>query len=168
MVLFDVPVAKGSLRNKLRSYLRNRGFGCLQKSVWVTPDPVTNEREILSGNSVDVESLILLEGRPCAGESDAEIVAGAWDFDVINERYRRQMKILEQRPRGSLNSETAAKAFRRWTNLERHAWQVVASLDPFLPETLLPSGYLGRVAWKKRLEVMAKATSQMQESSVAK
>ena len=51
-----------------------------------------------------MESLILLEARPCAGESDAEIVAGAWDFERIN-RYARHLKVLAERPGGAPQSE---------------------------------------------------------------
>lgn len=41
------------------------------------------EREILAGGKVKVASLLLLEAQPAAGESDAEIVTGAWDFPEI-------------------------------------------------------------------------------------
>jgi hypothetical protein len=92
MVLFDVPVARDSHRRRLRRYLHERGFGCLQGSVWVTPDPLTEEKKILVGARIDVASLLLLEAQPCAGESDAEIVAGAWDFERINQHYLRLMK----------------------------------------------------------------------------
>lgn len=66
------------------------------------PDPLTEERQILGGGKINVESLLLLEARPCAGESDAEIVAGAWDFERINRRYARHLKILGERPGGAL------------------------------------------------------------------
>src|SRR5207248_7005732 len=77
MVLFDFPNEKHAARNRLRAYLRTRGFGYLQKSVWITPDSVSAERELMAGGITNVESLILLEAHPCAGESDEEIVAGA-------------------------------------------------------------------------------------------
>jgi hypothetical protein len=51
---------------------------------------------------VSVASLLLLEARPCAGESGAEIVAGAWDFERINRRYARHLKILDEQPDGAL------------------------------------------------------------------
>jgi DNA-binding transcriptional regulator PaaX len=63
-----------------RDYLRDRGLGYLQKSVWTTPNPLEEEREILAGGKINVESLILLEARSCAGESGTEMVAGAWDL----------------------------------------------------------------------------------------
>jgi phenylacetic acid degradation operon negative regulatory protein len=88
MVLFDVPQSRASDRARLRRSLADRGFGYLQDSVWITPDALTGEREVLATGPVDVESLILLEARPCAGESNADIVAGAWDSDAINKSLR--------------------------------------------------------------------------------
>jgi len=96
LVLFDVPMEQHVHRGRLRRYLRARRFGCLQGSVWITPNPVHGEREILTGGKINVESLLLLEARPCSGESDAEIVAGAWDFRVINRHYARHLNLLAQ------------------------------------------------------------------------
>ena len=39
---------------------------------------------------------------------------------------------------------------RRWLAAERQTWLAAVSLDPFLPEALLPADYLGRQAWAKR------------------
>ena len=47
MVLFDVPIAQNSHRKRLRRYLQDRGFGYLQGSVWVSPDPLEEERKSL-------------------------------------------------------------------------------------------------------------------------
>ncbi len=118
LVLFDVPTGQNAQREKLRRYLRDKGFGYVQNSVWISPDPLAQEREILGGGKINVESLLLLEARPCAWESDAEIVAGAWDFERINRRYARHLKIL-----GDLAGERAsftltAKALLRWAAAE--------------------------------------------------
>ena len=162
MVLFDVPVAHDSHRRRLRRYLHDRGLGCLQGSVWVTPDPLEEEKKILRGAKVDVESLLLLDARPCAGESDAEIVAGAWDFERINQRYLRLMKILGEHPKGPLRSEASAKAMLRWASVEREAWLDAVNNDPLLPKRILPPGYLGQTAWQRRVEVLRQTGSQMQ------
>ena len=100
LVLFDVPTTRNALHIKLWRYLRANGFGCLQNSVWITPDPLKAERQIIGDGKINVESLILLEARPCAGESDAEIVAGAWDFERINHFYARHLKFLGEKPGG--------------------------------------------------------------------
>jgi phenylacetic acid degradation operon negative regulatory protein len=161
MVLFDVPQNRASDRTRLRRSLADRGFGYLQNSVWITPDPLTGEREALATGPVDVESLILLEARPCAGESNAEIVAGAWDFDAINRSYERHAEVLEQLPRQPIIGEAAARQLQRWFREERLTWSETMSLDPLLPKCLHPAGYPGAKAWKRRLGIMAEASRQM-------
>jgi DNA-binding transcriptional regulator PaaX len=134
----------------------------LQNSVWISPDPLAQEREILGGGKINVESLILLEARPCAsslahrmgeggrrpgeGGDFAEIVAGAWDFERINRRYARHLKVLAERPGGALRNDAAAKALLRWAAAEREAWLDAVTNDPLLPGRMLPSDDLGQQA----------------------
>jgi phenylacetic acid degradation operon negative regulatory protein len=162
LVLFDVPMEQHVHRGRLRRYLHAKGFGCLQGSVWITPDPVHGERQILAGGKINVESLLLLEARPCSGESDVEIAAGAWDFGNINNHYARHLKLLDQRPDGSLRNNAAAKALQRWAADERAAWHAAVEIDPLLPKRLLPPDYLGCRAWQRRIEVLRQAGQQLQ------
>jgi phenylacetic acid degradation operon negative regulatory protein len=166
LVLFDLPMARHVQRGRLRRYLRARGFGYLQGSVWVTPDPMRGEREVLAGGEINVESLLLLEARPCAGERDEEIVVGAWDFEAINRHYAIHLKLLEQHPKAALKNAAAAKALQRWAAAERVAWQTAVEIDPLLPKRLLPADYLGRRAWQKRVEVLRIAGQQLQTFAI--
>ena len=154
LVLFDVPTGQNARRERLRRYLRSRAFGYLQGSVWITPDPVHDERGILAGGEVNVESLLLLEARPAAGETDAEIVDGAWDFAQINRRYARHLEVLERCPTDKLTNAEAIRALRRWAADEREAWLRAVQSDPLLPQCLLPKDYLGRRAWERRKRVL--------------
>jgi phenylacetic acid degradation operon negative regulatory protein len=161
LVLFDVPTGQDTQRQRLRRYLRDKGFGYLQNSVWITPDTLEEERQVLGDGKINVESFLLMEGRPCAGESDEDIVAGAWDFERINRRYARHLKLLEQRPGGALRHKTAAKALLRWAAAEREAWLEAVTTDPLLPGRLLPSDYIGQEAWRRRVEVLRDAGRQV-------
>ena len=161
LVLFDVPTKQNTYRKRLRRYLQSRGFGYLQNSVWITTDALEEERQILVGTKINVESLILLEARPCAGESDAEIVAGAWDLQRINHRYTRYLKIVGERPVGTLRNQAAAKALLRWAAAERKACLDASTTDPLLPERILPSDYLGKAAWQRRVEALRNASRQL-------
>ena len=161
LVLFDVPVRHNTRREQLRRHLRHRAFGCLQGSVWVTPDPMDAEREILAGGKVSVQSLLMLEAKPCAGETDAEIVSAAWDFVRINDEYARYLKLLTERPAGPLRDSVAAKALQLWASEERARWADAMTLDPLLPDRLLPPGYLGRRAWQRRIETLRDAGGQL-------
>jgi len=158
-------MAQNARRERLRRYLRSQAFGCLQKSVWITPDPLQAEHDILAGGKVDVGSLILLEARPCADESDTDIVISAWDFERINHCYARHIEVLEQRPTDPLRDGAAAKALRQWAAAEQEAWLDAVSVDPLLPERLLPPDYLGRQAWRRRLEVFGRTAQQLRNFS---
>jgi len=157
LVLFDVPIEHNKQRDLLRRYLRNKAFGCLQNSVWITPDPATTEKHVLAKGRVNVESLLLLEARPCAGESDSEIVQGAWDFEAINQRYVKYLNVLDRFPDSKLEDAKAAKALQRWATEEHQSWLNAVTLDPLLPEPLLPRGYAGPRAWRRRKETLTRA-----------
>lgn len=163
MILFDIPVDRNAHRNRLTNYLRGRGFGLLQNSVWITPDTLESEAEILAGGRIDVASMILLAARPCAGESDAEIVESSWDFDRINERYHEYESVLSGRPTGRLRDERDAEAMRRWVRAEHRAWLATVENDPLLPERILPAGYRGRRAWNKRKKALLRAAKHLRE-----
>lgn len=150
MVLFDIGEEQAAQRDRLRRYLRSQGFGYLQHSVWIAAHPLDNEKQSLAGLSANVESLILLEARPVAGESDQEIVRGAWDFGAINKCYAKHLEILEARPRESVLSPGAARKLKDWAKHERSAWLEAVATDPLLPRSLWPSGYLGPRAWQRR------------------
>ena len=164
-MVFDLPNKKSTQRARLRRYLRSHAFGYLQKSVWITPDPMHNEGEVLAGGKTNVESLILLEVRPCAGKTDAQIVAGAWDFERINRSYAECIAILDQRPTGALRDNATAKGFQRWAAAEHTTWLAAVSLDPLLPEPLLPQAYLGHQTWRKRIELLRQASQQVRTFS---
>jgi phenylacetic acid degradation operon negative regulatory protein len=163
LVLFDVPRTYNTTRDKLRRYLQRRGFGYLQNSVWITPDPVDEERGLLSGVSANVESLIWFEARPCAGETDAEIVAGAWDFAEINRCYTVYRQVLDRCSCHRFKTKAAAVEFHHWLSEEREAWLNALSRDPLLPKRLLPDSYLGCKAWRKRLELMPEVGRMIKE-----
>ena len=97
----------------------------------------------------------------CAGESVAEIVAGAWDFERINRRYARHLKILGERPGGVLRNDAAAKALLRRAATEREPWLEAVTNDPLLPGWILPPEYPGQPAWRRRVEVLRDASRQL-------
>ena len=131
LVLFDVPITQNSHRKQLRRYLRDKGFGCLQNSVWITPDSLEEERRILVSGKINVESLVLLEARACAGESDAEIVAGAiQDHDrglIVGETTFDPLLPEKILPPGYLGQQV----WRRRIKALREAGRQLRTFNPF-------------------------------------
>ncbi len=150
LVIFDLPETKNKLRVRLRRFLQQEYFGYLQNSVWITPDPLEPMARVLQEFAEDVESLILLEARPCGGESSAAIVQGAWQFDRVNHLYRGYLETLEQFSRKAAEGPLSPREFEQWSRRERAAWFEVIENDPLLPLSLLPADYLGRKAWEAR------------------
>lgn len=157
IILFDLPEAEASARVRLRRYLQSSGFGFLQNSVWITPDPLNSLTRELSAHAEDVESLITLEARPAADETDADIVAGAWNFEHINHLYERSLRILRQLPKTKTKTGPPADPLLRWAKQEKLVWQEAISADPLLPDSLLPAGYLGKKTWAERSRILALA-----------
>ncbi len=155
VLLFDLPVAAAALRIKLHRLLRDRYFGYLQGSVWLTPDPVGDVCAAVGRAAAEPESFMVFEGRPVTGESDADIVAGAWNFGEINRRYDRHLDVLRTAPRRLTNGAGDRVRLRAWAQRERAAWQAAVSVDPLLPLALLPADYRGRTTWTTRCETLA-------------
>jgi DNA-binding transcriptional regulator PaaX len=161
LVLYDLPAGQGTLRNQVRNRLRALGFGWLQNSVWVSPRPFEGQPAVLVGGAVDVESLLFLEARTCGGETDLQVVAGAWDFEEINQLYSHYLAVLGRFSKRWSGTEAGARRLRQWLAEERVAWLKAVSADPLLPERLLPPRYLGRKAWRLRLETLRIAGQHM-------
>ena len=164
IALFDVPVGDEGRRKKLRRYLQSRGFGCLQNSVWVSPD-LLDDPAALADKQSNVKSLILFEGRPFAGETDAAIVSAAWDWGRINQLYRKHLRLIAERPTKDPRTKSAVEAFHRWAAIERSAFMAAVTKDPLLPQNLLPSDYLGQKSWQARLHCQPAVSEQINSLS---
>jgi len=154
MIIFDLPGRQQHVRQRLLRWLRQNGFGYLQNSVWIHPDPLTTLTEALEEFRDDVESLTVMESHCCYGYSDAAIVRGAWDFEEINKRYETHLSQANAELRKPLPSRRNVEELRQRLRHERIAWANAAALDPFLPQILLPSDYLGQRAWQAHRSVM--------------
>jgi phenylacetic acid degradation operon negative regulatory protein len=161
LVMFDMPAERDAERKRLWYYLRQRHFGLLQRSVWISPDALDEQREILKSTTPNAKMVTLLEANPCGGETTEDIVTAAWDFAGINQRYADYLELLAHRPTGNLSSAIAAQTFRKWANDERTAWAAAVKIDPFLPEQALPKNYAGKKAWQARVQAMTQAGKQI-------
>ncbi len=149
MVLFDLPTKRRDLRMRLWRLLRKHHFGYLQDSVWISPDPADLVRRRLGDANVRADVFLVMEGRPASGESDADVVKGAWNFRQINERYEALARLLDRPPQ-------SAERLVSWVRQENSAWRDALKGDPLLPQALCPKDYLGSQVLRKRSQVLGR------------
>ncbi len=156
LVFFDVPENENRRRVQLRRSLKSLKFGYLQNSVWISPDPLDELRQKLKGITANAESLTFFEGRPAGGESDQDMVGGAWDFKKIDRLYTQWGAIANVAPSLKQGAVGELAGLRIWAAREREAWREAVAVDPFLPGALLPAGYSGRNCWAQRMHLLQK------------
>ena len=161
LVMFDMPADRDAERKRLWYYLRQGHFGLLQRSVWITPDSLDQQRALLKSTTPNAKMVTLLEANPCGGETTEDVVSVAWNFAEINKRYSDYLQVLQNRPQGNLTSVASAQTFRKWANDERLAWAEAVNLDPLLPDQALPKDYAGKKAWQARVQAMTQAGKQL-------
>ncbi len=153
MVLFDVSEHEHLARDRFRHVLRQARLGYLQGSVWISPDPLEQLRDTVRAMTPNPEALLFFEGRPFAAESDSALVNGAWDFPRLDEAHRECLGILSHPPADT----DSAHRWHLWLAKERDAWLRALDLDPLLPSTLLPKGYLGQEVHSLRRTALRRA-----------
>ncbi len=147
---FDLPREQQKFRKRLLRYLRYEAFGCIQGSLWVTPFPPKRYAASLEQLEVGPRKLFLISGKPDSGYKQMDIVAAAWDWELIYQTYTDYEELLAGF--SFVKEPTAmAKIFEQ----EAKAWRRVASVDPFLPKKCLPQHYPGIRLWEKRRKTLA-------------
>lgn len=154
-LLFDLPSRSQSLRVRLWRWLRTSRFGFLQNSVWITPDPISDETLPLRHLKLTPEAFLVCEGRPSGSDTDADLVGGAWDFVTINRHYQTVCNLADEGLKLARAPAARAAELRRWIAKDRTAWWTAVAWDPLLPEALQPAGYLGCQAQTRREAALA-------------
>ena len=154
IILFDLPEDQREIRRRLRRKLRSSGFGCMQRSAWISPDPLNDLAANLRPLAVNVAKLVVLDAAPCSGESSADMVRAAWDFKRIDEVWRH-LEIHLSTPPDTRGGEARDNVLR-WVARERKLLQSCFQFDPLLPRQLHPTSYRGTIVWNKRRQILGK------------
>ena len=159
VILFDLPEGQRELRRKLRNQLQASGFGCMQRSAWISPDPLDDRVMELRSLAVNAANLVLLNATPCGGESSDDLVRATWDFVRINEAWKNLDAHLDAAPNDpeAFSQETIV----RWVTKERNLLLRCFRIDPFLPKELLPAKYMGIRIWNKRRRLLHKLAKNL-------
>ena len=154
VILFDIPEVDRKSRRSLRQKLQAGGFGCLQRSAWISPDPLHDLALDLRPLAVKAANLVLWDAIPCGGETSTDVVNAAWDFMRIDEAWKNLAVHLEAS--ADFSRTIRKESMIRWAVKERNLLQRCFRLDPFLPKELHAANYQGMTTWQRRRQILSK------------
>lgn len=141
VLCFDIPAQPAARRRKLLRYLRQKKFGFLQRSLWVSPDFPLELMDTFRAET-ETHTLLVWNAANPIGMSAAALSQQAWDFEKVNRTYQR---ILH----GGESDRNGLARLLEFTKL----WHQAVQLDPLLPRRACPKNYLGFQA-AERMEKM--------------
>lgn len=130
-----VPQRLRTVRKRLYSSLYWQGFGNPAPGLWTSPhaDRVDELRTLIDELGLQDSTITFVGNTLGIGLNDAEIVARAWDFDIISARYQKLIETYQ-------GLEPAAGDELLLTHLSLvNEFREFPAMDPQLPEDLMPN-----------------------------
>lgn len=143
LIPYDIKEAKSWQRDSLREKLCQLGFRQLQKSVYISPQPIEEElNDFLKTLRLEGKVWVLL-CQKILGIESKELAKELWQLDELNDKYRR----LWERLVGVEEEKTLREVAVEYLDL--------LNIDPFLPYDLLPKEWYEKKI-RKRLKQKAR------------
>ncbi|MFH1477433.1 MAG: PaaX family transcriptional regulator C-terminal domain-containing protein [Verrucomicrobiota bacterium] len=142
ILMYDVPERERRYRDALNHFLTRLRMGCLQKSVFVSVRDIRPMFYDLDIAAAVAEYANLFEARTVFGQSDAAVVARAWDFDRLWKIQADYIEACQARLRRPFDA-IAFSAVLASMRAELAEYRGAMRNDPLLPKPLWPSDYLG-------------------------
>jgi phenylacetic acid degradation operon negative regulatory protein len=150
LVSFGIPERIRHRRDELRTRLREIGFGPLAGGVWIAPGDATEPARKLADSLSVARRVMVCLSRDVrlGGEPVASAVSRIWPLADLNRKYasmhtRLKSRIRRMRSRIEKGSPPDSReAFLEIFVLFSEAAEII-TVDPCLPEELLPARWLG-------------------------
>lgn len=146
LLVYDVPEADRGYRDVLRQFLKRKRMGCLQQSVWVTPEDIRPDFDDLAKAAAVETFAYLFESRTVLGMPSRRVVQDAWDFDRLQQTQEHYCSVMEENIELLRTGNHPPAAMAELLRMSLDAYHAAMAGDPLLPEALHPKGYLGRQA----------------------
>jgi phenylacetic acid degradation operon negative regulatory protein len=146
VVLLEVPETERRKRDLMRNDLIQIGFGCLYKSVYITPWNFTEKINQWS-HSYQIDNLTLFKGKFLMSEITPEKVERIWQLDVLNELYQQKWAWAQQEFMPSVENHLTKdpdplQIFAYFLLLGDVINQLLLK-DPMLPKEIRPKNWQG-------------------------
>ena len=158
ILMFDVPETQRHYRNTLRAFLKRMRFGCLQKSVWVTPRDVRPEYDDLDRAAAVDNIAFLFEARTVLGYGNQSVVQEAWNMEHLNRIQEHYLAWAERQLETLHEGEHSTDELVQLLRLENLAYAQAMETDPLLPEELHPNAYRGPAVYRFHRRITAQIT----------
>jgi len=146
LVMFDVPEVSRKQRDAFRWWLRLERLGQLQKSVWVSPYPLSDDLERFLRDAARLNWILWFESPEKGPIADVEIARRAWPLADLAGAYGKYLAEFSGRLRALEQAPASFRELARWRVEENAAHGALLDRDPFLPKQLLPAEFHGAEA----------------------
>ncbi len=143
ILMFDVPEKDRSYRDTLRAFLKQRQFGCLQRSVWVTPTDVRADYDDLNKAAAVDSVAFLFEAKTVLGFGNQSVVIDAWNFTKINQIQELYIRFVSENLTQLQKEPVSENEILQLLRMDNLAYAQAMSIDPLLPKELHPVNYAG-------------------------
>ncbi len=146
IVVVSLPEKKRSLRHSFRARLPWLGFGQLAPNTWVSPHNRKSEITTLGIELGITNHIEIFSGIHMGPSEDLELVRRCWNLPRLANQYKKFIAKFDKeyascKTNGHLAQKIDDCFVRRFWLLQNY--QQFPRLDPNLPATLLPAGWLG-------------------------
>lgn len=159
LLAYDVPEKERGYRDALRGFLARKRMGCLQRSLWISPDDIREEYADLVEAAAVSDFAGLLEVSSVIGMDNNTLVWRSWPFEDI---YREQFAYC-RKWESQLDAIAAAPPEQLGRIAQDELVEYLHSMrrDPLLPKAVCPRGYYGRKAYDVHCEVAQLVRSRL-------
>ena len=135
VTVFDIPENQRRARNIFRSYLKEKKFGKLQESVWISPyQHYQSEIEVLEKMYGLEPFVYTLLTKSIGRMPPAQLAERVWNVGALNQKYQEYIE------------EYSGKKVDRFEGV--NSFLAIARGDPQLPSELLPAEWKGEKAFQ--------------------
>ena len=160
MMIYDVPEKDRKYRNVLRQFLKRKRMGCLQKSVWITPQDIRPDFADLAATAAIETFAYLFESHSVLGMPASHIVSDAWAMGSVHE-IQEHFCITAENNIALLGQDSYSIAqLTELLKLTTAAFHSAMHNDPLLPHALLPDNYLGKEVFALQKSLMESIDKQ--------
>jgi phenylacetic acid degradation operon negative regulatory protein len=161
VLMFDVPESQRQYRDTLRAFLKKKRLGCLQRSVWVTPQDIRADYDDLDKGAAVDSVAFLFEARTVLGHGNHSVVREAWNFDHLFKIQNLYIHTANENLTTLQENSFTEDELLQLLRIDTLAYSQAMTLDPLLPQELHPEKYIGEKVFLTHQTLIQQITNKL-------